>query len=111
MGTFRADVGCRYEDVPRQVALDVKVPLLHISGWMISHIGNGGILHHLTGVLLGAQSAQRSANWRNDAGQEWCIDGVDWDGAVNRSVVRRGGVVHQIVIGVQTEGDVVRNEE
>ena len=52
MRTFRADIGCRYEDVPRQVALDVEVPLLHISGWMISHIGNGWILHHLTGVLL-----------------------------------------------------------
>src|ERR1700720_149543 len=111
MRALRTDIGGRNEEIPWQVTLDVQVPLLHIASRMISAIGERRILHYLRRVLLRPQSAKCAADRWNDAWKERGIDGVDRYGAVNRPVVGSGRVVHQIVVGVQAEGNIVRDEK
>src|SRR5271156_5247546 len=103
MRAFRTHIRDRTKEAPRQVALNIQVPLLDVALGMISEISNGGILDHLGCVLLCAQGAQSSPNRRDDAGKEGSVDGVDRYGAIDGAVVGRGGIVDQIVVRIEAE--------
>src|ERR1700730_5603866 len=74
---------------------------------MIPKIGYGEALHRLCRILLGAERATGTANWRNDLE----VNGVYRHTSINGSSVRRGRIVHRIIVWVETEGNVIGNPE
>src|SRR5258707_12944480 len=85
---------------------------------MIPKIGYSEALHRLRHILLGAARgtlgavrAKGVANRRHNTWQERRVDCVGGNGAVNRSGIRGRGIVHRVVIWIQTEGKIIRNLE
>src|SRR6266404_2014689 len=109
VGALRTDIRRRHKETTRQISLDVQIPLLYVPSRVIAQVGDRKVLNRLRCVLLRANGAQGTADGRHDLRQKRGIDGVYWYSAVDCSGERRRRVIHQVVVRVQTEGDVVWN--
>src|SRR5260370_12188319 len=78
---------------------------------MIPKIGYGEALHRLCHILLGAERAAGTANRRNDLRYERKVNGVYRYISIDCSSVRRGRIVHRIIVRVETERNVIGNPE
>src|SRR5215469_1084915 len=102
---FGTDIRGGNKEVVWQIPLNVEVPLLHIAYWVIVVIGDGEVLHDLCRILTGAERAKRTAYRWHHYGDERKIDGSARVSAVDSSCIRSRGIVHEVVVGVQAEGD------
>src|ERR1700730_10384752 len=78
---------------------------------MIPKIGYGEALHRLCRILLRAERATGTANRRNNLRYKWEVNGVYRNISIDCSSVRRGRIVHRIIVWVETERNVIGNPE
>ncbi len=108
---LRTHINRRKEKVRRQCALDVQIPLLDVTRWMVRGIRLRDRLHDLSEKLLRPLRAETPAGRRGNA--RWkrkgnCVDRVS---PIDCPRVRGGRGIDHIVQRVETEGNVIWNPE
>ena len=84
MSAFGTNVCGRKEEISREIALNVQVPLLDVSLRVVVVVGDGEVLNHLAGIHLRAHVPQSATHRRNNAGcREWGVDRVHRNRAID----------------------------